>query len=195
MRPTSSGMKYLPSLVLGWIVLLPDARADSFKWARYDPQTDQLVVQMAYRGTRSDHMFHLSWGPCQQLDQEPGMWQVALEVLDDQWNDIATTDYSRTLKFDLSSLRCRPARLTLRTAPRFYYTLTIPADTGDSKGKGRPIHAPRPPTCPTGSVHRGGSMCVPGTAVHSNESVMSIAGTCGRQDCLMRAPRMCGVGR
>jgi hypothetical protein len=156
-------MTYLIAAVLASILLMADARADNFKSARYDAQRDQLVVQMVYRGTHPDHTFHLSWSRCRPLDQQPGMWQVAVDVLDDQWNDAATTEYSRTLRFDLSNQPCRPARVTLRTAPRFYYTLTIPADAGKPDGN-LTIHAPSPPVCPAGMVHRGGSMCVPSEA-------------------------------
>jgi hypothetical protein len=48
------------------------------------------------------------------------------EVLDSQWQDTETNNYRKTTRFSLASLDCRPAKLTLRTAPRFYYTLPIP---------------------------------------------------------------------
>ncbi len=153
-------MKCFIPLVLASILAASNARADNFKSARYDPQRNQLIVVMVYRGTNPDHTFHLHWGECRPLDQDHGMWQVAVDVLDDQWNDAALNDYSHTLKFDLSHLRCRPARVTLRTAPRFYYTLTIPADTSSAVSN-RIVHPAKPPACPTGLVHRGGSMCVP----------------------------------
>jgi hypothetical protein len=148
------------AVLLVSVILVANARADNFKSVHYDQRRDQLVVQMVYRGTHPDHTFHLNWGRCRPVEQEPGMWQVAVDVLDDQWNDAATTDYSRTLTFDLSKLRCRPAHVTLRTAPRFYYTLSIPADAAGADRK-QVVHAPTPPTCAEGFVHRGGSMCVP----------------------------------
>jgi hypothetical protein len=155
-------MKYLIPLLLGSALAVSDTHADNFKSARYDPQRNQLIVQLVYRGTNPDHTFHLNWGECRPLDQEHGMWQVAVDVLDNQWSDAALNDYSRTLKFDLSKLPCRPARVTLRTAPRFYYTLTIPAVKSSPVGN-QIIRAAKPPTCPAGLVHRGGSMCVPVT--------------------------------
>jgi len=33
----------------------------------------------------------------------------------------------KTTRFSLADLPCRPVKLTLRTAPRFYVTLQIPA--------------------------------------------------------------------
>jgi hypothetical protein len=153
-------MKCLLPLLLASVLAVSDARADNFKSARFDPQRNQLIVEIVYRGTNPDHTFHLNWGECRPLDQERGMWQVAVDVLDDQWSDAALNDYSRTLKFDLSNLRCRPARVTLRTAPRFYYTLTIPAGTS-SPVRNQVLRPARPPICPSSSVHRGGSMCVP----------------------------------
>jgi hypothetical protein len=153
-------MKYLIPLLLASVLAVSNARADNFKSARFDPQRNQLIVEMVYRGTNPDHAFHLNWGDCRPLDQEQGMWQVAVDVLDDQWSDAALNDYSRTLKFDLTKLRCRPARVTLRTAPRFYYTLNIPAGT-TSPVRNQILRPARPPICLSGSVHRGGSMCVP----------------------------------
>jgi hypothetical protein len=102
------------------------AKADNFGNIRYDKQTDQLVVTMIYRGTNPDHGFSLKWGPCQanQSDNLPG---ATAEVLDDQYEDAAQEDFSKTVRFSLGDMPCaRPANVTLRTAPRFFYTLTIP---------------------------------------------------------------------
>jgi hypothetical protein len=55
--------------------------------------------------------------------------QVTAVVEDDQWNDAARSPYTKTVRFSLGDLACRPAALTLRTAPRFYYTITIPPAT------------------------------------------------------------------
>jgi len=47
--------------------------------------------------------------------------------LDDQFEDAEQRDFSKTVRFSLAGLPCpRPASVTLRTAPRFFYTLTIP---------------------------------------------------------------------
>lgn len=102
------------------------AFADNFAKVYFDRTTDQLVVTMSYRGTNPNHNFTLKWGDCvtRQSGKLPG---VTGEVLDDQWNDAEQRTYTKTVRFNLSDLPCaRPARVTLRSAPRFFYTLTIP---------------------------------------------------------------------
>jgi hypothetical protein len=104
----------------------PAAHADNFGGVRYDRQTDQLVVTMIYRGTNPNHKFSLKWGKC-QANQSGTLPGVTVEVLDDQFGDPARQDFQKTKRFSLAELPCpRPASVTLTTAPRFFYTLTIP---------------------------------------------------------------------
>ncbi len=100
------------------------AHADNFGRVLYDRMNDQLVVTMLYRGTNPNHTFSLKWGRCRstQSDELP---EVTAEVLDDQFSDLAKKSFRKTTAFSLEGLPCRPARVTLRTAPRFIYTLTI----------------------------------------------------------------------
>jgi hypothetical protein len=49
--------------------------------------------------------------------------------LDQQFQDAARKNYKKTVRIGIADLGCRPAVVTLRTAPRFYYTLAIPAST------------------------------------------------------------------
>lgn len=84
-------------------------------------------MTLFYRGTNPDHVFRLQWGACRPLGDTGSVSQIAAEVLDAQWNDAALHNYKRTVRFSLAGLRCRPAEVTLRTAPRFYYTLLVPA--------------------------------------------------------------------
>ena len=99
-------------------------RAASFSSASYDPQTNELVVTLIYDGTNPDHQFSVQWGQCHPLGDSSH--QIAGEVLDSQWNDVAKHHYSKTVRFGLGSVNCRPATVTLRTAPRYEYTLQIP---------------------------------------------------------------------
>jgi hypothetical protein len=102
------------------------ARADNFVKVRYDKRTDRLIVTMVYGGTNPNHHFSLKWGECQanQTGDLPG---VTAEVLDDQFEDQAQQDFTKTVHLSLAGMPCpRPAAVTLRTAPRFFYTLTIP---------------------------------------------------------------------
>jgi len=106
-------------------VLLDVAHGDTFSKVFLDVARDELVVTMAYRGTNPDHTFSLKWGPCQTMDD--GSAAIVAEVLDSQWQDAARQPYKVTTRFSLADLPCRPVTLTLRTAPRFYVSLQIPA--------------------------------------------------------------------
>ena len=110
----------------GLALLAADARADNFGRVRYDKQSDRLIVTMIYRGTNPNHNFSFKWGQC-QANQSGNLPGVTLEVLDDQFDDAAEQDYKKTVHFNLAGMPCpRPATVTLTTAPRFFYTLTIP---------------------------------------------------------------------
>jgi hypothetical protein len=113
-------------LALAALVSPGSAEADNFGRIYYDKQTDKLVVTMVYRGTNAHHNFSLKWGDCQP-NQSGGRPGVTVEVLDDQFDDLAQQEYRTVKRFSLAGLPCsRPASVTLRTAPRFFYTLTIP---------------------------------------------------------------------
>ena len=113
-------------LVSSMLIVL--AHADDFSQAYYDSRNDQLVITMIYRGTNPDHTFSLKWGQCQKTP-DGNANEISVEVLDSQWQDDARRDFKKTLRFGLTELQCRPAKVTLRTAPRFIYTLMIPART------------------------------------------------------------------
>jgi hypothetical protein len=102
------------------------AKADDFANVRYDKQTDRLIVTMAYSGTNPNHNFSLKWGPC-QANQSGNLPGATAEVLDDQYDDVAQQEFKKTVRLSLAAMPCsRPASVTLRSAPRFFYTLTIP---------------------------------------------------------------------
>ena len=105
-------------------LLCRPVRADDFGRVYFDKKNDRLVITMLYRGTNPNHKFSLKWGRCeaQQSGNLPG---VTVEVLDDQYEDAAQQDFKKTMHFSLANLPCRPALVTLRSAPRFFYTLTI----------------------------------------------------------------------
>ena len=114
-------------LLFGFAAATPSAaQADNFVSAYYEARSDQLVVTMSYRGTNPDHTFSLKWGRCKDTTEGDGR-QIIAEVLDSQWQDAEQGDFKKTTRFNLSDVRCRPAQLTLRTAPHFLYTLQIPA--------------------------------------------------------------------
>ena len=122
-----------PRHSLLWLILAAAAtffslqgKADNFARVRYDRSTDRLIVTMAYGGTNPNHHFSLKWGEC-QANQSGNLPGVTAEVLDDQYDDVAEQEFTKTVRFKLAGMPCpRPASVTLRTAPRFFYTLTIP---------------------------------------------------------------------
>ena len=103
--------------------------ADTFGPVRYDPNSDQLIVTMIYDGTNPDHHFSVQWGRCRKANQsdQPAQQTIVASILDDQWNDAAASTYTTTVKVPLATLSCRPATVTLRTAPDFYTSVDIPA--------------------------------------------------------------------
>jgi len=118
--------------MFGLLIMLPacmlacSARADSFGGVTFDGRKDELVVTMRYRGTNPDHTFSLKWGQCKEMAGSQ-LHEIVVEVLDSQWQDEERADFTKTTRFGLRNVSCRPATLTLRTAPRFFYTLLIPA--------------------------------------------------------------------
>lgn len=101
------------------------AHGDTFSRVYYDAHTDQLVVSMIYSGTNSKHTFTLQWGQCQDVNGSK-LHELDAEVLDSQWQDEALRPFKKTVRFTLADIPCRPAKVTLRTAPRFIYTVLIP---------------------------------------------------------------------
>jgi hypothetical protein len=113
-------------------LLAAAAGASNFRRVYYDPKSDRLVVTMLYRGTNPDHHFSLKWGECRS-NQSGDLPGVTAEVLDDQFDDRAEHDFTKTFMFNLADMPCaRPASVTLRTAPRFFQTLTIPAKAAEN---------------------------------------------------------------
>lgn len=107
------------------------AQADNFVGAHYDVKTDVLVVTMRYRGSNPDHGFTVQWGQCKPPESGQGH-QLSAVVLDDQWNDAAHSPFTKTTRFSLATVACRPAHVTLHTAPHFYYEVNIPASPNSS---------------------------------------------------------------
>jgi hypothetical protein len=102
------------------------AYADSFSSAYYDQKTNELVVTMSYGGTNPDHEFTIQWDECQTLGDDDNNHQIVGTVSDSQWEDDSQATFTKTVRFSLAEVNCRPVTVTLRTAPRFEYTLQIP---------------------------------------------------------------------
>jgi hypothetical protein len=126
-RTSSRASTLAPAATLAFTMFIGvrAGHADNFQKAYYDPATDELVIVVLYRGTNPDHQFSLKWGPC--IDRGGNRHEIVAELLDQQYEDAARKDYKKTVRMSLAGMDCRPAAVTLRTAPRFYYTLTVPA--------------------------------------------------------------------
>lgn len=109
------------------------AHADQFAAVRYDGSSDELVVTMRYQGTNPSHTFSLQWGRCLRSKDDANRQQVSVAVLDNDWNDEARDSFTTTVRFALADMPCRPAEVTLRTAPRYRYTLHVPAAPAQSR--------------------------------------------------------------
>ena len=94
--------------------------------AHYDPETDEIVARIAYRGTNPDHEFSLRWDGCKPLQNASVPYQIGAQVIDSQWDDRAQQDFNKTVRFALKSLTCRPARVSLHSAAGFVQTLDVP---------------------------------------------------------------------
>jgi hypothetical protein len=137
MREQGAGRASKPVLAATLVFILfigpHDSHADNFRKVTYDPVTDELVIVVIYRGTNPDHQFSLKWGPC--IDRGGNQHEIVAELLDQQFQDAARKDYKKTLRMSLAAMDCRPAAVTLRTAPRFYYTLTVPERRANVAGQ------------------------------------------------------------
>jgi hypothetical protein len=110
---------------------LHTAHADAFKKVSYDAATDEIVIVVQYRGTNPDHDFTLTWDSCRTGDD--GNSEIGGELLDQQARDRAEQDFTKTVRFSVADLDCRPATATIRTAPRFLATVRIPAPSAATR--------------------------------------------------------------
>jgi hypothetical protein len=119
---------YRVAIALAVLALIPirNAHADLFDNVYYDSRTDELVVTMRYSGTNPNHDFSLKWGECRPGSTN-GSSSINADVTDSQWQDVEQHEYVKTTRFPLTSLTCRPAKVTLFTPPRFEYVVFVPA--------------------------------------------------------------------
>jgi hypothetical protein len=93
--------------------------------AHYAPAGDELVVEIAYRGTNPHHDFTLIWGECRRTRGMPG--DAVARLVDQQGSDVARSDYRVRQRLSLVGLECRPAVLTLRLGRVSTAQVYIPA--------------------------------------------------------------------
>ena len=116
------------------------ARASNLLDLQYDARTDELVAVIAFRGSHPDHRFSLQWGKCQRRSSErmasgvSATYGVSALVIDAHGADVTKENYEVTARFDLATLACRPARVTLRSGPRNSRTVSVPARPASARG-------------------------------------------------------------
>jgi hypothetical protein len=112
-------MKFWFACTLIAAFVTPASAADILS-ALYDARTDEIVVDIAYRGTRADHDFTVQWDSC----RDGG---VAGRLVDEQGNDAARTRFRVTRRLSLDDLPCRPAVVTLRLGRVSHMSVRVPA--------------------------------------------------------------------
>ena len=115
------------AFVLAFVALLAGvvAYAATFASASYNASHNEIVATLNYGGTNPNHQFTAQWGTCQKLGKA-GNHQIAVELLDSQWDDIGQQQFTTTVHVSLAGITCRPAAVTLRTAPKYEITVEIP---------------------------------------------------------------------
>src|SRR5271169_2374019 len=116
-----SALSLLFVALLAWVA----AHAATFASASYDASHNEIVATLNYGGTNPNHQFTAQWGSCQKLGKD-GNHQIAVDLLDSQWDDIAQQQFTTTVHVSLAGITCRPAAVTLRTAPKYEITVQIP---------------------------------------------------------------------
>jgi hypothetical protein len=100
-------LKYV--CVIAALAAMP-ARAADILNAAYDAATDALVIDVAYRGTHTEHDFFVQWSPCS--DGAPA--RTVGRLIDVHGRDHAQESFRIRERISLKSLPCRPALVTLR---------------------------------------------------------------------------------
>jgi len=100
----------------------------------YDPGKDQLVLNIAYRGTNPDHQFNVQWEKCTRLNDE--RMQILGLLVDNQPDDLARQEFTKVLHIDLQDFSCRPAKVSIRTSTGFFTSVDVPA--AKTKGSSSP---------------------------------------------------------
>ena len=106
------------------LLIAPAAQAATFSSVSYNSTGNELVVVLNYGGTNPNHQFSVQWGTCRALGNQ-GNHQIVALLLDNQWDDDAQQQFTTTVHVSLASLNCRPAAVTLRSAPKYEYTIQI----------------------------------------------------------------------
>jgi hypothetical protein len=113
--------------LLASIVMVSNAHAVNVLSMSYESNTDELLLKVAYRGTHDKHTFSLAWDECHDYAFAGAKYQLMANLVDSEPNDKAEREFTQDLRFSLAGIECRPAKVTIRTAPGFNRTIVVPA--------------------------------------------------------------------
>jgi hypothetical protein len=114
-------MRLAGALLISLGVMSATQAADILE-AHYDTAADELVVDIAYRGTNPDHEFAVEWGRC-STESPP---RTVGRLVDRQGSDMAREDYRVEERLALDDIPCRPAIVTLRLGRAAHTDVYVP---------------------------------------------------------------------
>ncbi|MBL7543485.1 MAG: hypothetical protein JNL11_06690 [Bdellovibrionaceae bacterium] len=83
--------------------------------ARWDGQTQSVVVDMAYRGGCLDHEFRVQWIGCVVDAEGTGVVSRLGNILDTGWQDACEDDLAQTITFVEPHDSCRADVIVLKS--------------------------------------------------------------------------------
>jgi hypothetical protein len=125
-RTSWASLAFMPALLLA--VMPRHAGAAAFKDVTYDLDKDELVMVVVFGGISPDHHFSFAWEKC--IDRLDNRHQISVQLLDQQFEEPARQEFTKTIRLSLKDMDCRPSELTVRTIPNNVYTVQIPARAG-----------------------------------------------------------------
>ena len=109
------------------IMMCASASATNLLAVSYDSASDEVVVDVAYRGSGGKHSFSLDWSACEGDGSDDAPFTLSAALIDAQAAQSGAQEFTQQLRFPLSALECRPATLTVRTATGANRTIALPA--------------------------------------------------------------------
>lgn len=97
-------------MTLAFLFSVGVSQAATIESAVFQKATQQLELVVVYQGGLKSHDFSLVWDSCRQLN---GKNQVSARMIDSGWDDTGRKELSQLVSFDLSTISCKPAELTI----------------------------------------------------------------------------------
>ncbi len=97
-------------ILLTFLFSVALAEAATIQAAKFDSSTQMLELVLTYQGGELVHSFSLDWDQCTVINGEN---QIAARLIDSGYNDTGTLEQTQVVSFDLSTLTCKPAELTI----------------------------------------------------------------------------------